>query len=91
MTLHILARSALARPSGQASATMETSHGRLFALIREWRNRRAMARGLGGLSAARLRDIGLTGADVEAACADSIGMPASLALTRAAEGRVSNW
>lgn len=91
MTLHILARSSLARPSGQASATLATSRGRLFALIREWRNRRAMARGLGRLSAARLRDIGLTGADVDAACADGLDKPASLALTRAAQNHIGNW
>ncbi|MER9856306.1 DUF1127 domain-containing protein [Mesorhizobium sp. M7A.F.Ca.US.010.02.1.1] len=44
---------------------------RLLALVREWRTRRNIKRGLGHLSNFLLRDVGLTKADVESACADS--------------------
>lgn len=64
---------------------------RLHALALEWRNRRQIARTLGRLPGSALRDIGLTMADVEAACADNFDQPASDALMRAARNRTGNW
>lgn len=65
--------------------------GRLYALVLEWQSRRKMACILGQLSSASLRDIGLTKADVYAACADSFNQPASLALATTAQSRMGNW
>jgi len=48
-------------------------------------------RSLGHLSKFHLRDVGLTKADVEAACADSFDRSASRALKSAAQNRTSNW
>ena len=64
---------------------------RLLALVHEWRTRRNIERGLGRLSTVHLRDIGLTKADVEAACADSFDRSASRALKSAAQSRTGNW
>ncbi|MER9689691.1 DUF1127 domain-containing protein [Mesorhizobium sp. M0139] len=64
---------------------------RLLALVCEWRTRRNIKRGLGHLSNFLLRDVGLTKADVEAACADSFDTSASLALKSAAQNQTGNW
>ena len=63
----------------------------LLALVHEWWTRRNIERSLGHLSNVHLRDIGLTKADVEAACADSFDCSASRALTSAAQTRAGNW
>ena len=64
---------------------------RLLALVHEWRTRRNIERGLGHLSNFLLRDVGLTKADVEAACVDRFDQSASRALESAAQNRMSNW
>jgi uncharacterized protein YjiS (DUF1127 family) len=64
---------------------------RLLALVHEWRTRRNIQRELGHLSNFLLRDVGLTKADVEAACADSFDLSASRALKSAAQNRTGNW
>lgn len=64
---------------------------RLLALVYEWRTRRNIERGLGHLSNFYLRDVGLTKADVEAACADSFDRSAYGALKSAAHNRTGNW
>lgn len=64
---------------------------RLLALVREWRTRRNIERGLGHVSNFLLRDVALTEADVEAACADSFDRSASRALQSAAQNRTGNW
>ena len=64
---------------------------RLLALVHEWRTRRNIERSLGHLSNFHLRDVGLTKADVEAACADSFDRSASRALKSAAQNRMGNW
>ena len=64
---------------------------RLLALVHEWRTRRNIERSLGHLSNFNLRDVGLTKADVEAACADSFDRSASRALNSAAQSRMGNW
>ncbi|WP_143750613.1 hypothetical protein [Mesorhizobium sp. WSM4312] len=64
---------------------------RLPALVHEWRTRRNIERGLGHLSDFHLRDVGLTKADVEAACADSLDRSASRVLKSAAQNRTGNW
>lgn len=66
-------------------------HQRLTAPVHEWQARREIARGLGRLSESELHDIGLTCADVEAACAASLDRPASEALARAVQNRLCNW
>ena len=64
---------------------------RLLALVHEWRTRRNIARSLGHLSNFHLRDVCLTKADVEAACADSFDRSVSRALKSAAQNRMGNW
>ena len=64
---------------------------RLLALVHEWRIRRNIGRSLGHLSNFHLRDVGLTKADVEAACADSFDRSASRALKSTAQNRMGNW
>lgn len=64
---------------------------RLLALVHEWRTRRDIERSLGHLSNFHLRDIGLTKADVDAACFDSFDRSASHALNSAAQNRRGNW
>jgi uncharacterized protein YjiS (DUF1127 family) len=64
---------------------------RLLACVQEWRTRRNIERSLGHLSSFNLRDVGLTKADVEAACADSSDRSASRALKSAAQNRLGNW
>ena len=64
---------------------------RLLAVVHEWRTRRNIERGLGHLSNFYLRDVGLTKADVEAACADSFDRSAYRALKSAAHNRTGNW
>ena len=61
------------------------------ALVHEWRTRRRIERSLGQLSNFYLRDVGLTKADVEAACADSFDRSATRALKSAAQNRMGNW
>jgi uncharacterized protein YjiS (DUF1127 family) len=63
----------------------------LQTIVCEWRTRRNIERSLGYLSNFHLRDVGLTRADVEAACADSFDRSASRALKSAAQNRVGNW
>lgn len=60
-------------------------------LIREWHDRRQMAMALGRMSSAALRDIGLTGDDVEAARIAPLGQPAALALAQQAQDRAAHW
>lgn len=64
---------------------------RLLALVHEWRTRRNIERSLGHLSNFYLRDVGLTKADVEAACAASFDRSVSRALKSAAQNRMGNW
>ncbi|WP_457155516.1 DUF1127 domain-containing protein [Mesorhizobium sp. P5_C1] len=64
---------------------------RLLAVVHEWRTRRNIERELGHLSNFLLRDVGLTKADVEAACVDSFDRSASRALKSVAQNRTGNW
>ena len=64
---------------------------RLLALAHEWWTRREIERSLGCLPNFYLHEIGLTKADVEAACADSFGRSASRAIKSAAQNRMGNW
>jgi uncharacterized protein YjiS (DUF1127 family) len=64
---------------------------RLLVFVHEWRTRRNIERSLGHLSNFHLRDVGLTKADVEAACADGFDRSASRALKSAAQNRMGNW
>ena len=63
---------------------------RLLANVHEWRTRRNIERSLGHLSNFHLRDVCLTKADVEAACADSFDRSASRALKSAARNSAGN-
>jgi uncharacterized protein YjiS (DUF1127 family) len=63
----------------------------LLAFVHEWWTRRNIERSLGHLSNFHLRDVGLTKADVEAACANSFDRSASRALKSAAQNRTGNW
>ena len=72
-------------------AFLDRTLERLLAFVHELRTRRNIERGLGRLSTVHLRDIGLTKADVEAACADSFDRSASRALKSAAQSRTGSW
>ncbi len=87
MTQTKLGRTALRVPGTFLGRPLE----RLLALVHEWRTRRNIERSLGHLSNFHLRDVGLTKADVEAACADSFDRSASRALKSAAQNRMGNW
>ena len=87
MTKTKLGRTALRVPGTLLGRPLE----RLMALVYEWRTRRNIERSLGHLSNFHLRDVGLTKADVEAACADSFDRSASRALKSAAQNRTGNW
>ena len=63
----------------------------VLAFVHEWRTRRNIECGLGRLSNFHLRDVGLTKADIEAACADSFDRSSSRALNSAAQNRMGNW
>jgi uncharacterized protein YjiS (DUF1127 family) len=63
----------------------------LRALVHEWWARRGLERSLGRLSNSLLRDAGLIGADVEAACAGRLGRSAVRALRGVAQNRIGNW
>jgi uncharacterized protein YjiS (DUF1127 family) len=73
------------------AAFLDRTLERVLALVHEWRTRRNIERGLGHLSNFNLRDVGLTKADVEAACADGFDQSASRALKSAAQNRSGNW
>ena len=92
MTKHNMTQTTL---RGTALRVLGTFLGRplerLLALAHEWQARRNIERSLGHLSNFHLRDVGLTKADVEAACADSFGRSASRALKSAAQNRLGNW
>lgn len=66
-------------------------HEHLLALVDEWRARRNIERSLSKLSNFYLRDVGMTKADVEAACSDSFNHSASRALMSVAQNRAGNW
>ena len=87
MTQTTLHRTALRVPGTFLGRPLE----RLLALVHKWRTRRNIERSLGHLSNFHLRDVGLTKADVEAACADSFDRSASRALKSAAQNRMGNW
>lgn len=89
MTKHntTLGRCALRMPGTVLDRPLE----RLLALVHEWRTRRNLERSLGHLSNLHLRDVGLTKADVKAACADSFDRSASHALKSTAQNRMGNW
>jgi uncharacterized protein YjiS (DUF1127 family) len=87
MTQTTSRRTALRVPGSFLGYTLEG----LLTIVREWRTRRNIERSLGHLSSFHLRDVGLTKADVEAACADSFDQSASSALKSAAQNRVGNW
>ena len=87
MTWRNMPQTTLGRPARRFNRPLE----RLLALVHEWRTRRNIERGLGQLSNFLLRDVGLTKADVEAACADSFDRSASRALKSAAQNRTGNW
>jgi uncharacterized protein YjiS (DUF1127 family) len=87
MTQTTLGQTALRVPGSFLGYPLE----RLLANVREWRTRRNIERSLGHLSNFHLLDVGLTRADVEAACADSFDQSASRALKSAAQNRVGNW
>lgn len=87
MTQSTLGRTALRVPGTFRGRPLE----RLLALVHEWRARRNIERSLGNLSNFHLRDVCLTKADVEAACADSLDRSASHALNSAAQNRMGNW
>ena len=92
MTKHNMTQTTLHRT---ALRVLSTFFGRplerLQALIHEWRTRRSLERSLGHLSNSHMRDIGLTSADIEAACSDRLDRSAARALTNAAQTRVGNW
>ena len=92
MTKHNMTQTTLHRTALRVLGTfLARPLERLLALVHEWRTRRNIERSLGHLSNFQLRDVGLTKADVEAACADSFGRSASRALKSAAQNRMGNW
>jgi uncharacterized protein YjiS (DUF1127 family) len=92
MTWRTMPQTTLGRPARLLPGTfLNRPLERLLALVHEWRTRRNIERGLGQLSNFLLRDVGLTKADVEAACADSFDRSASRALKSAAQNRTGNW
>ncbi|WP_168991713.1 MULTISPECIES: DUF1127 domain-containing protein [Mesorhizobium] len=92
MTWHNMTQSTLGQTARRVPGTfLDPPLERLLALVHEWRTRRNIERELGHLSNSHLRDVGLTKADVEAACADSLDQSASHALKSAAQNRTGNW
>ena len=92
MTSHKLTQTTLSQTARRVpGAFLDRPLERLLALVHEWWTRRNIERGLGHLSNFHLRDVGLTKADVEAACADSFDRSASRALKSAAQNRIGNW
>jgi uncharacterized protein YjiS (DUF1127 family) len=92
MTKHNMTQTALHRTALRVLGTfLGRPLERLLALVQEWRTRRNIERSLGQLSNFHLRDVGLTKADVEAACADSFDLSASRAIKSAAWNRMGNW
>ncbi len=92
MTKHNMTKTTLHRTALRVLGTfLGRPLERLLALVHEWRTRRNIERSFGHLSNFHLRDVGLTKADVEAACADSFDRSASRALKSAAHNRMGNW
>lgn len=92
MTKHNITQTTLGQTARRLPGTfLDRPLERLLALVLEWRTRRNIERSLGHLSNFHLRDVGLTKADVEAACADSFHRSASRALKSAAQNRTGNW
>ena len=92
MTKHNITKTALGSTSLRVPGTfLGRLLERLLGLVHEWWTRRNIERSLGHLSNFHLRDVGLTKADVEAACADSFDRSASRALKSAAQNRMGNW
>ena len=92
MTKHNMTQTTLNRTALRVLGTfLGRPLERLLALVHEWRIRRNIGRSLGHLSNFHLRDVGLTKADVEAACADSFDRSASRALKSTAQNRMGNW
>ena len=92
MTKHNMTKTKLGRIALRVPGTfLGRPLERLLALVHEWRTRRNIERSLGHLSNFYLRDVGLTKADVEAACTDSFDRSASRALKSAAQNRMGSW
>ena len=92
MTKHNMTQTTLHRTALRVLGTfLGRPIERLLALVHEWRTRRNIERSLGHLSNFHLRDVGLTKADVETACADSFDRSASRAIKCAAQNRIGNW
>lgn len=91
MTRHNMKQTMPGRTTMRARGAFDHPLERLPALVHEWWTRRNIERSLGHLSTFHLHDIGLTEADVEAACADSFDQSASRALKSAAQNRMGNW
>jgi uncharacterized protein YjiS (DUF1127 family) len=92
MTRHNMTQTTLGRRLPRVPGTfLGRPLERLLALFLEWRTRRNIERSLGQLSSFYLRDVGLTKSDLEAAWADSLDRPLSLAIESAAQNRMGNW
>ena len=92
MPRHNMSQTTLGETARHAPGTLlDRPLKRVLAIAHEWRTRRNIKRELGHLSNFNLRDVGLTKADVEAACADSFDRSASRALKSAAQNRTGNW
>ena len=92
MTSHNMTQTTLGQAARRVPGTfLDRTLECLLALVHEWRTRRNIERSLGHLSNFYLRDVGLTKADVEAACADSLDRSASRVLKSAAQSRTGNW
>ena len=92
MNRHNMSQTTLGQTARRVPGTfLDRPLERLLALVHEWRIRRNIGRSLGHLSNFHLRDVGLTKADVEAACADSFDRSASRALKSATQNRMGNW
>jgi uncharacterized protein YjiS (DUF1127 family) len=91
MTMHSMTQTTPGRTAlGVPGTLLDRPLERLLALVHEWWTRREIERSLGCLPNFYLHEIGLTKADVEAACADSYSQSASRALERAAQNRRGN-
>jgi uncharacterized protein YjiS (DUF1127 family) len=92
MTKHNMTQTTLGQTARRVPGIfLDRPFERLLALVHEWWTRRNIERSLGHLSNFHLRDVGLTKADVEAACADSFDRSASHALKSAAQNHTGNW
>ena len=79
------------RTEARIARALPSTLSGLIARAREWAARRAIARGLAPLDARKLRDIGLTGAERDAALGAPLSQDAADRLTLASLGRAGRW